>query len=61
MTILTSLVLLAAFAATVSLASGIASMASDSEIAHRSSVEWMTWRVAFQIAAVLMVLLALSG
>ncbi len=61
MSLLTMLVLAATFGTIVSLVSGVASIAHDGDIAHRSSAEWMVWRVAFQAAAVAMILLALSG
>jgi len=58
---LTGLVLLAAFATVASLASGITSMAYDGEVAHRSSAQWMMWRVGSQALAFVLILLALSG
>ena len=61
MSLLTMLILVATMATIVSLVSGVASMAHDGAIAHRSSAEWMVWRVVFQAAAVVMILLALSG
>lgn len=61
MSLLTMLILVAALATIVSLASGVVSMAHDGEVAHRSSAKWMVWRVVFQAAAVVMILLALSG
>jgi len=59
MNILTLLVLLAAAATVVSLVSGISSMAYGGEIGHRTSAEWMVWRVAFQAAALLLIVMAL--
>ncbi|MFN7087972.1 MAG: twin transmembrane helix small protein [Burkholderiales bacterium] len=61
MNLLTMLVLVATLATIASFISGIVSMTHDSEVAHRNSAEWMGWRVAFQAAAVVMILLALSG
>lgn len=59
MVILTSLVFMAVLATLASLASGIAAMAHGGEIGHQSSAQWMVWRVLFQAAAFLIVLLAL--
>ena len=61
MNLLTMLVLVATLATIASFISGIVSMAHDGEVAHRNGAEWMGWRVAFQAAAVVMILLALSG
>lgn len=58
MTILTALILVAALATIASLASGIASMAFDGEIAHQDGAHWMVWRVVFQAAAFIMIMLA---
>ncbi len=60
MSLLTMLVLLATFATIASLASGVVSMAYDGGVAHRSSAQWMVWRVVFQATAVVMILAALS-
>jgi len=35
-------------------------MATDGEINHQSSAAWMTWRVAFQALALVLMLLAIS-
>lgn len=59
MAVFTLLVLLAALATVVSLASGIAAMANHGEIGHLTSVQWMTLRVLFQAAALLAVAAAL--
>ena len=61
MNMLTLLVVVAVVATIVSLASGISSMAFDDEVGHRTSAEWMTWRVVFQAAAFVLILLALLG
>ena len=55
-----TVVVFVGLAATVAaLASGLASMAYDGEVGHYSSAQWMTWRVALQAAAVLIILIAL--
>jgi hypothetical protein len=36
-------------------------MAHNGEAGHKSSAEWMTWRVAFQAAAFVLILLAMQG
>jgi hypothetical protein len=59
MQIFTLLVMVTMVAVVASLATGIASMAYDGEVGHQSSAQWMNWRVAFQAAAFLMILLAL--
>jgi len=53
------LVLMAGLAVLASLASGVASMAHDGEVAHQSSAQWMVWRVVLQGAAFLLILFAL--
>lgn len=52
------LVLVAALLVLVSLASGVASMARDGEVAHQTSAQWMVWRVVFQAAAFLLMVFA---
>lgn len=59
MNVLELLVIVAALATVVSLASGIASMAYDGEVGHYNSAQWMVWRVAFQAVAFLLILFAL--
>ena len=60
MTMMTAFVL-AAMAATIgSLIAGISSMATDSEVGHLSSVQWMGARVGFQALALLLIVLALT-
>ena len=59
MSILTLLVIVATVAVIVSLATGISSMAFNDEVGHRTSAEWMTWRVVFQAAALALIVLAL--
>jgi hypothetical protein len=60
MQIFTLLVMAAMVATVASLATGIVSMACDGEVGHQSSAQWMGWRVVFQAAAFLMILLALT-
>lgn len=59
MNMFTLFILVAAAAAIVSLASGLTAMVSNGEVGHRTSAEWMTWRVAFQAGAVALIMLAL--
>jgi len=61
MSLFTLFVMLAAAATVVTLASGVAAMASHGEIAHRTSEQWMVWRVVCQAAAVLFILAAILG
>lgn len=61
MSMFTVFILVAAVATLVSLASGISAMVHNGEVGHRTSAEWMTWRVAFQAGAVALILLALLG
>jgi hypothetical protein len=61
MTVFTMLVFLAAIATLFTLASGITAMAHHGETAHRSSEQWMIWRVVFQAAAVLIILAVIIG
>jgi hypothetical protein len=58
--ILTFLILGAAVATVFSLVAGITSMARDGEVGHRTSAQWMTSRVVFQAAALVLILLALA-
>ena len=59
MSILTLLILLAAAATVVSLVSGISAMAQGGEVRHLNSAQWMVWRVVFQAAALLLMIVAL--
>jgi hypothetical protein len=43
------------------LGAGVGAMAQGGRIAHRASEEWMVLRVAFQAAAVALVLLSFLG
>ena len=60
MSALTVLILVAVAGAVFSLAAGITAMAHNSVVAHKDSVHWMAWRVAFQAAALALILLALG-
>ena len=59
MTFVTAMVLAAAALVVFSLVMGVASMANGGEVAHRSSVEWMTARVGLQAVALALLLLSL--
>lgn len=59
MSFITVVVLVAALAAIVALAGGISSMATDTQVTHLDSNQWMVRRVAFQAFAFLLVLLAI--
>jgi len=61
MTIFTTLVFLAVLVTLFALVSGITAMAHHGEIGHRSSGQWMIWRVVFQAAAVLIILAVIIG
>ena len=60
MNILTLPILGAAVATIVSLVAGITSMARGGEVGHRTSAQWMNWRVAFQAVALVLIVLALA-
>lgn len=59
MTLMTAYALAAMLATVGSLVAGITSMATDSEVGHLSSVQWMGARVGFQALALLLIVLAL--
>jgi hypothetical protein len=61
MDLLKPFVIVATLAVIAVLIMGISAMSSGGEVAHRSSVQWMTWRVGLQAIAFLLVLLALIG
>lgn len=61
MDIVSALAIAAAAAAVFSLASGITSMAVGGEVNQHTSEQWMGWRVAFQAAALLFIVLAVIG
>jgi hypothetical protein len=53
------LALIAALAAVVSLGSGVIAMTGDVEINHRTSQTWMGLRVAFQAAALILIVVSM--
>lgn len=59
MSIFGVLALIAALAAVISLGSGIIAMASDGEVEHRTSQTWMGLRVAFQAAALILIVVSM--
>ena len=59
MSVMTALVIAALFATIGSLIAGITSMATDGEVGHASSLQWMFRRVGFQALALLLIVLAL--
>ncbi|MBI3042439.1 MAG: twin transmembrane helix small protein [Betaproteobacteria bacterium] len=59
MTMMTALVLTALLATIGSLIAGITSMATDGEVGHLRSEQWMGARVGFQALALLLIVLAL--
>jgi hypothetical protein len=59
MSAITLFVFIAALAVLASLASGLYSMAHNGEVAHQTSAQWMVWRVVFQAAAFLLILLGI--
>lgn len=59
MNILTLLVAVAVLATLYSMAAGIISMAAGHEVGHRTSEQWMVWRVVAQGSALLLILLML--
>jgi hypoxia induced protein len=59
MNMMTALILAAMFATIGSLVAGITSMATDGEVGHLRSEQWMGWRVGFQALALLLIVLAL--
>ena len=58
MDLLTLAVFLALGAVLWSLVSGVSAMPVDGQVAHHDSTQWMIRRVAFQAAALALVLLA---
>lgn len=54
---MTLLIIAAALCVVASLGLGIAAMVNHGEVAHRSSSQWMTMRVAFQALALGLILL----
>ena len=59
MDLMTAFVIVAMLATVGALFAGISAMATGGEVGHRSSVEWMAWRVGFQGAAFLLILFAI--
>jgi len=59
MNMMTALILAALFATIGSLVAGITSMATNGEVGHLRSEQWMGRRVAFQALALLLIVLAL--
>ncbi len=59
MNMFTWLVFTAVALTLVALGTGIVAMIRDGEVAHYESAGWMTWRVACQALAVVMVLMAM--
>ncbi|HET9386715.1 MAG TPA: HIG1 domain-containing protein [Gemmatimonadales bacterium] len=59
MSMITAMILFALLATIGSLAAGVTSMATNAEVGHLRSEQWMGWRVAFQAVALLFILIAL--
>jgi hypothetical protein len=59
MNMMTAFVLAAMFATIGSLVAGITSMATNQEVGHLSSAQWMGRRVGFQALALLLIVIAL--
>jgi hypothetical protein len=59
MDMLSLLVVAAVLSATVALAMGVVSMATDGKVGSLDSARWMVGRVGFQAAAFALILLAL--
>ena len=59
MNALTVAALLAVAASIVALVSGIVSMTNDGGIGHKTSAQWMNWRVVVQLAVFVIVLVAI--
>ena len=59
MSIFGVLALIAALAAVVALGSGVIAMAGDGEVNHRTSQTWMGLRVAFQAAALILIVVSM--
>jgi hypothetical protein len=61
MNMFTLFILAATAAAVFSLISGVSAMANNGAVGHRTSAEWMTWRVLFQGVALALIMLAMLG
>ena len=59
MSMMTAFVLAAMIATIGSLVAGITSMATNGEVGHFRSEQWMGWRVGFQALALALIVLAL--
>ena len=59
MSLLTAAIVLALVATIYSLICGVSSMATGGEVQHHTSEQWMYRRIAFQAAALGLVLLAM--
>ena len=59
MNLLTIAIVVAFLATVFSLVGGVSSMAAHGEVRHHTSEQWMIMRVAFQAAALGLVLLAM--
>jgi fructose-specific phosphotransferase system IIC component len=59
MNMLTAMVLVTLLLTVASLVAGITSMATDGEVGHLRSEQWMGRRVGFQALALLLIVLAL--
>lgn len=60
MSLMTILILLALAATVYSLISGISAMATQGQVGHHSSDEWMFRRVGFQALAVALLVIAMA-
>lgn len=60
MSLFAAFALIAALATVLTLVSGITAMASGHEVNHLSSAQWMNWRIVFQSAALLCIVIALA-
>ena len=61
MNMFTWMVFIAVALVLASLVTGVAAMVKDRAVGHFESAQWMTWRVAFQALAAVLVLLALNA
>jgi hypothetical protein len=60
MNLITIAIAIAVLATVYSFIGGISSMISGGEVRHHSSEEWMIMRVAFQLLAVVLLLVAVA-
>ncbi len=61
MDMMTLLIIAAALCVVGSLGLGIAAMVKHGEVAHHTSSQWMTMRVAFQALTLVLILVALGS